>query len=170
MTIPVYFGSSTGNTENAAELMKEKFDELNGTNLDLINVGDIEADQLVEHEQIIIGVPTWETGELQQDWDYLFTELDDLDFSGKKVAIFGQGDAMGYPDTFQDGIGILAKKLRDRGASIVGLTSTEGYDYDESFAEENGQFLGLCLDEDNQPELSDERITHWVAQIANEFK
>ena len=170
MSIPLFFGSSTGNTENAAELMKEKFKALNGTELELINVGDIEADQLSNHDTLIIGIPTWETGELQQDWDYLFTELDELDFSAKKVAIFGQGDAMGYPDTFQDGIGILAKKFRELGAEIIGLTSTEGYDYEESVAEENGKFLGLCLDEDNQPELSEERIESWVGQIAAEFQ
>ncbi|BDA73963.1 hypothetical protein CAL7716_081290 [Calothrix sp. PCC 7716] len=36
-------------------------------------------------------------GELQDDWDNFFDELDNIDFSGKKVAYFGVGDQNDYP-------------------------------------------------------------------------
>jgi flavodoxin len=47
-------------------------------------------------------VSTWGIGDLQQDWDTRINLLAPVDFSGKKVAFFGLGDAMGYPDSFLD--------------------------------------------------------------------
>ena len=167
--IPLYYGSSTGNTEASAELIAEEFSNQHDILIKLINVCDIDAEQLIEVDKMIIGVPTWESGELQQDWEYLFDELDDLDFSNKKIALFGQGDASGYPDTYQDAIGILAKKLRDLGAEITGKTSIDGYDFTDSVAVEGEHFLGLALDNDNEEELTEPRIQSWVTQLAGEF-
>ena len=53
--------------------------------------------------------------------------LDEIDFSGKKVAYFGAGDQVGYPDTFQDAMGILEEKISDQGGTTVGYWSTDGY-------------------------------------------
>ena len=36
-------------------------------------------------------------------------------------------------------------------------------------AVKNGKFVGLAIDEDNQSDLTDERIKIWVAQIKKEF-
>ena len=58
----------------------------------------------------------------------------------------------------------------ENGGKIVGKWPTEGYEHTESKAEvEEGVFLGLALDEDNQYEQTDERVDTWVAQIINEF-
>ena len=168
--ISLFFGSSTGNTETSAQIIADEFSNNHGLTVKLVNVSDIEVDDLVaESDKIIVGVPTWDDGELQQDWDYLFEDIDDLDFSEKKIALFGHGDAMGYPDTYQDAIGILAEKFRELGAKIVGLTSVAGYDFEESKAVEDGKFLGLCLDNDNEEDLTEPRITSWVSQLATEF-
>ena len=45
--------------------------------------------------------------------------MDDLDLSGKKVAVFGLGDQEAYPDTFVDGLGILANKVKCEPTAVL---------------------------------------------------
>lgn len=122
-----------------------------------------------EYECLIIGCPTWDVGELQSDWDSFFPELDSMNFSGKLVAYFGTGDQMGYADNFQDAIGILEEKISLKGGKTVGYWSTDGYEFSESRALRNGKFVGLAIDEDNQSDLTDERVKAWVTQLKKEF-
>lgn len=51
--------------------------------MSLYNVADIDTSDLEEYENIIVGCPTWNIGELQSDWDGVYQELDGIDFSGK---------------------------------------------------------------------------------------
>ncbi|RMF69726.1 MAG: flavodoxin FldA, partial [Cyanobacteria bacterium J069] len=46
---------------------------------------------------------------------------------------------------------------------------TDGYDFNESKAVRDGKFVGLAIDEDNQSDLTTERIQSWVAQLKREF-
>lgn len=83
---PVY-GSDTGFTELAANLIKEEFDTIAP---DLIRVHDIAetpVERVLDYLYLIIGCPTWNIGELQDDWDDVYLIL-----ASKKVAIFGLGD------------------------------------------------------------------------------
>lgn len=66
-------------------------------------------------------------------------------------------------------MGILEEKIASLGGKTVGYWSTDGYEHEASQAEKNGKFVGLALDEDNQSELTDERINKWVAQLKSEF-
>ena len=66
-------------------------------------------------------------------------------------------------------MGILEAKITARGAKTIGYWSTDGYDFTESKAVRNGKFVGLAIDEDNQSDLTDERVKAWVAQIKQEF-
>ena len=90
-------------------------------------------------------------------------------FSGKFVGLFGAGDQVGYEESFQDALGILGRKLRMRGAKLIGFTSTAGYDYSRSEGVEGARFMGLALDFDNQADLNALRIAAWVGQIATEM-
>ena len=76
---------------------------------------------------------------------------------------------LGYSDNFMDAAGILEAKISARGGKTIGYWSTDGYDYTESKAVRNGKFVGLAIDEDNQSDLTDERVKAWVAQIKQEF-
>ena len=164
--IGLFFSSSTGNTEEAAASIKAAFgDDV----VDVYSVADTPVDKMLEYDKLIIGIPTWEIGELEADWDAVVDDYAALDLSGKQLAVFGLGDQLNYPDTYQDGIGILAKKGRDAGATLVGYTSTEGHDFDDSFGLEDGKFMGLSLDNDNQAGNTDDRITAWVEQLKGEF-
>ena len=162
--IGVIFGSSTGNTETAAEKIAEA---LGGA--DVKNIADISEDDINEYDCVVFGASTWGAGELQDDWEDNIGTLDDADLSGKKVAIFGLGDQEGYPDTFVDAMGTIAEKVKSGGATIVGQTSTDGYTFDESTAVVDGKFLGLVLDEENQADESDDRIAKWCEQLKKEF-
>ncbi len=108
---------------------------------------------------------TWDDGELQDDWSDLVEDIADQDLSGKKVALFGCGDSEGYGDTFCDAVGILKEELSNSGCTFVGAISKDGYEYEASRAEEGGKLVGCCLDEDNQDDLTDERIDRWVEAV-----
>lgn len=164
--IGLFFGSDTGNTENTAVKIIEMLDK----DIDLINVFDAKAEDFTQYDNLILGLSTWHDGELQSDWDTFFMEFSEIDFTNKTIALFGLGDQYVYADYFVDGIGIIGEVVINNGGKIIGKWSTEGYEHTESKAEiEEGIFLGLALDEDNQPELTDERIKTWTKQIVKEF-
>ncbi|MDC0834787.1 flavodoxin FldA [Leptolyngbya valderiana BDU 20041] len=165
--IGLFYGSTTGNTETAAEAIQAEFggDDV----VELQNIADADLSELEEYDCLILGSPTWNIGELQSDWEGCFDELDDLDLSGKKVAYFGVGDQIGYADNFQDAMGILEEKVSSLGGQTVGHWPVDGYDFSESKAVKNGKFIGLALDDDNQDDLTEERIQKWVVQLKSEF-
>jgi len=165
--IGLFVGSTTGKTEDAAEIVKTEFggDEV----VTIYNMTDAQPDDFNGYQNLIIASPTWNIGELQSDWEGFFEELDNIDFKGKKVAYFGTGDQIGYGDNFQDAIGMLEEKISSLGGTTVGHWPTEGYDFTESKAVKDGKFIGLALDDDNQAELTEERIKKWVAQLKTDF-
>jgi flavodoxin I len=164
--IGLFYGTQTGKTESIAEMIR---DEFGASEIDMHDMSQVDVSDFDGYTKLIIASPTWDIGELQNDWDIFFPELDTIDFKGKTIAYFGTGDQLGYSDNFMDAIGILEAKISARGGKTIGYWSTEGYEHTESKADKNGKFVGLAIDEDNQPELTEERIKTWVAQIKREF-
>ncbi len=72
---------------------------------------------------------------------------------------------MKYGERFADGLYALYDIIRSRGASIIGSWSTEGYDYQQSKAEVEGRFVGLVIDNLNQPLETEPRIDAWLELI-----
>ena len=140
-----------------------------GEDVELVNVDDIKKGNFPDYENMIVGVPTWFDGELPNYWDELLPALEDIDFSTKKVAIFGLGDQKGYPENFCDAIGIMALFFEEKGAQIVGHLPLTGYTFETSKAVRNGEFLGLPLNQENQSRLTAGRIESWVETLKNEF-
>ena len=168
-TIGFYYGSTMGTTEFVAEKVQDAAKRV-GLELTPINIGSLSDPRaLLKHDQLILGTPTWNVGQLQDDWLMLYPKLDMLDFSGKQVALFGVGDQLGYPDNFLDALGTLGQKLQECGADLVGFWPTEGYDFTASKAQIGDRFMGLGVDDYNQEDLTEERITRWLEQIQNEF-
>ena len=146
--VGIIFGSSMGNTEDAAKLISEKL----GIENELKNVADITpADR-----------------NKQDDWAGF--DFSALDVAGKTVAIFGMGDSSSYSDAYCNAMRELYDNFKKAGANIVGAVPTDGYEFDESKAVVDGKFVGLALDNDNQSDLTESRIEAWVAQIAPSFK
>ncbi|MGA1932480.1 flavodoxin [Arcobacter sp. YIC-464] len=163
MATAIFYTTSTGNSTEIANKIAE---ELNG-----IEVFDLSSnlDKIAEYEKVIIGCSTWGDGELNDDFDEVWDEFSEVDFSGKTVALFSLGDQEGYGDTFADALGIIYEQVSQKGANVIGFTSTDGYDYDESKAEIDGKFAGLVIDEDNQDDLTDDRIKSWSEDIKNDI-
>ena len=169
--IGLFYGTDTGNTETAANDIKDKFDELLGSDsVELLEIYQKKKADMEAFDLIVMGQPTWYDGELQGDWEEFIPELKEMDFTGKKVAFFGLGDQYGYASYFCDSIGIFADMIIAQGGQIVGYTSTEGYEHDYSKAEKDDKFCGLCLDVDNQDDMSEDRINTWVPQVIQEFE
>jgi flavodoxin II len=170
--IGLFYGSSTCYTEMAAEKIAEAINGLCGTELvSLHNIASDSIELMSEYQYLVLGIPTWDYGELQEDWESNWEAIDSLDFTGKQVAIYGLGDQIGYPEWFQDALGYLWAKIVNLGASTVGAWPNQGYSFEQSKAlTEDGQFfVGLPLDDENQFELSDDYIAKWSQQILREF-
>lgn len=168
--IGLLYGSTTGTTERIAERMQVLAAHL-GVQLSVVNVAGLKDPALMlRYRHLILGVSTWNVGQLQDDWRVLYPRLDDLDFGGRQVALFGIGDQVGYPANFLDALGILAKKLRERHASIVGAWPTAGYDFVASAAVDGDAFVGLGIDDLNQEHLNDARIEAWLRCVFRAFE
>ena len=163
--IGIFFGSTEGNTERVVNQIQEIF----GDDAALHNVNSSTADDMQEYSYLILACPTWEIGRLQEDWDGFIDEIENVDYTGKKVTYLGLGDADGYPDTFLDALGIIHDRIKDKGASFVGAWPTDGYNFNASKGVIDGKFLGLAIDEDNQKDLTKSRVEKWVSQLKNEF-
>lgn len=85
----IFFGSDTGNTENIAKMIQKQLGK------DVADVHDIaksSKEDLEAYDILLLGIPTWYYGEAQCDWDDFFPTLEEIDFNGKLVALFGCGD------------------------------------------------------------------------------
>ena len=158
----IFYGSSSGKTAAVASRIYEK---LGTVKADLKDVGESSPEDLLDYEFLILGIPTWGMGQTQEDWEKLIPLLEGLNLTGKKVALFGLGDQESYPGTFADALGRLYEVLLKTGCRFTGSWPLAGYAYEGSTAVKGGRFVGLVLDEDNQPELTSQRIDNWLKDI-----
>ncbi|OSY87107.1 flavodoxin FldA [Tenacibaculum holothuriorum] len=168
--IALIYGSDTGMTE---EIVSSIVDDWTLTDLEVIEVSNVTKDDFKRFDYFILGLSTWYDGDLQSDWEtYFDKEFQQIDFTGKTIAIFGLGDQYGYAEYFIDGVGILAKVILQNGGNLIGSWSIKEYDFAESKAEIDGKnlFYGLAIDEDNEPEKTPERLANWLQQIEKEFQ
>jgi flavodoxin I len=159
MSITIVYGSDSGVTRKIANKLAAKCGA-KALDIKKASTSDFENCSL-----LILGCPTYADGELQSDWVEHLGKLEEANLTGKKIAIFGMGDQINYPSSFVDAIGILYDVVIGKGATVVGFTEPNGFDYSESKALRDGKFVGLALDEDNQAAKTDARIGAWLAQI-----
>jgi flavodoxin I len=170
--IGLFYGPLGGSTERVA---KKVAAALGNENVDLIPIKESKASDVDKYENVIfgmstIGKETWDADKPANDWDLFLPELEKIDYSNKVIAMFGLGDQVTYDLHFVDALGLVAEEILPKGAKIVGSVSTDGYDFRESEALYDGKFIGLPVNEDFEPELTDERVNNWVEKIKTEFK
>lgn len=166
-TVGLFFGSDTGNTEAVAKMIQKK---LGKKMVDVYDIAKASKAEIENFDLLLLGIPTWYYGEAQCDWDDFFPELEEIDFTDKLVAIFGCGDQEDYAEYFLDAMGTVKDIVEPKGAIIVGHWPTDGYEFEASQAlTDDGKFVGLGIDEDRQPELTEERVDAWVKQIYDEM-
>ncbi|UTW00856.1 flavodoxin [Marinomonas rhizomae] len=165
-TIALIYGTDTNNTEEVGHKIAKQWEEL-GEQVDIFNIKDIELSQLEQYPMLILGIPTWDFGGIQSDWEDIGDSLATLDLEDTVIALYGLGDQFGYGDYFIDAVGWLYEKLLPTNTNFIGQWSTEGYEFEASRAciENKESFVGLAIDEDQQFELTDQRIEQWVIQL-----
>lgn len=157
MKVGIFYGSTTGVTKDISKKIAEKI----GGEVYTAN----EIEKMLDMDLTILATSTWGAGDLQDDWLGAIDNLKKLNIQGKKVALVGVGDQIMFSSTFVNGLKELYDIVKEQGANIVGDTSIEGYEYDDSTAIVDGRFVGLVVDETNQSELTDERIENWLREI-----
>jgi flavodoxin I len=173
--IGLFFSSSTGNTRRIAKMIKKRYDD--DTMTEALNVNKATPELLAGYSHLILGTSTLGGGQLPGlstdcmggGWEEFLPRLKGVDFSGKTVAVYGLGDQDKYPEEFVDAMGEIYQFIVARGAKVVGTWPADDYDFISSKALVNDEFVGLVLDQDNQKNLTDERLDTWLKQIAPDF-
>lgn len=160
--IGIFFGSSTGDTEKVALLIQEL---IGIEKADIHDIKESKAEDLRQYSFLIMGISTWGTGNLQEDWEEFLRKLSKFNYSGYKAALFGLGDQESYPDTFADAMGFVYDTFKSLGFNMTGEFPVNGYEFLHSRAERNGEFVGLVIDERNQPGLTEGRVIAWLKNL-----
>ena len=137
MKAKVIFGSTTGMTEAVAGKIAKSL------GCDAVNVSAADA-AAFDAELLVLGSSTWGVGDLQDDWA---AKLDEVkgNFAGKKVAVFGLGDSVGFADSYCVAAETIANAAKDAGATLVGEI--------------------LKIDDTNEADQTDGKIAAWVETI-----
>jgi len=160
-----YGGSPKGSTHKVADLIRNV---LGKSNVDVYNIAGIKPSDIEKYKYLILGTSAWGIGDMHRDWEMFIDDLAEINFEGKKVALFGLGDQKLYPESFVDGMGTIYCRLPDKKV-VVGFWPTKGYDFYFSSAEKDGEFVGLAIDDDSQPELTEDRVRKWAEILKKEF-
>lgn len=159
----LFYGTQTGTAGVTAEVIQQS---LSGVISEIKCIYSAKADELQECDFLVLGGSTWGDGELTDDWLDFWPQMDKIDFSGKKVALFALGDQTGYSYNFVSAMRLLYDKVKERGGEIIGdQVSKDGFEFDHSEALVDGAFVGLVLDEVNEPEMSEPRIKLWSEAV-----
>ena len=170
--VGIFFGPAGGATEKVAKKIQEAFGE---DMADILPIKETKADDVNKYENIVFGCSTrgketWQSDKSKPDWDIFRPEINKIDYTGKTFALFGLGDSGTYAAMFVDAMGILANEMLKHNANIVGRVPTCEYNFKESEAVIENQFIGLPIDEDYEPELTDRRVKEWVDRLKLAFE
>jgi len=171
--IALFYWPKGGNVEFSANRIFKKFEP--GT-AELHSIDEIDHVKPEEMDLIIVGGSTvgaivWEKADDNNLWFDFFAKCSNAELTGKPYAIFGLGDQVLYPENFVDGMMLIKNEFEGNGARLIGTWPNEGYKFTASEALlSDNTFVGLALDEDNQDELTEQRIEKWVKQVKEEAK
>lgn len=169
--IAIFYGPIGGAVNRVADKIKEAIGE---DKVEMVPVKTASADDIAKYDKIIFGLSTvgrdtWDSEFSIDDWVIFMPETSKVDYSNKTVAVFGLGDHITYAHSFVDHIGLLGKGLMEHGAVLVGQIDADEYEYEDSDAVIDGKFIGLPVDEDFEPELTDQRVARWLEQLKPHF-
>ena len=93
--IGLFYAMNAAKTSHIAEKIREK---LGHKEVEMIMIEKAWQNDFQAYDNLIVGASTWFDGELPTYWDEMIPEIESLDLKDKKVALFGLGDQIGYPD------------------------------------------------------------------------
>ncbi|BBO84064.1 flavodoxin [Desulfosarcina ovata subsp. sediminis] len=115
----IIYGSTTGNTEDMAGMVKAEFEqadfEVEVKEVTQAAVADLTAD----HDLILLGCPAYgdDEIELQEDFAEFYEKLNGIQLNGKPFAVFAPGDST-Y-EHFCGSVDMLEDKMNDLGGKMV---------------------------------------------------
>lgn len=172
-SVGVFFGTSTGGTEDAAYLVSAALGDVASDPIDIDEAQGSVAAEFARFESLVVGTPTWNTGADTErsgvGWDEIYySEMQELNIAGKKVAVFGLGDSVSYAENYADATGELFDVFESLGCTMLGASSQEGYQHEASKAIRGDAFCGLLLDAVNEEDLTEERVGAWASRLLAE--
>ncbi len=166
MKILITYATTTGNTEYVARVISYA---LKSHEVEVKNVRDVSPNDFADYDLLIFGTPTWGNGNMHKDWGEFAEKLLGKSLKGKNVALFGLGDSLMFSKQFADGLKELYDLCIKEGANVVGRWETEGYKFESSKAVISGEFCGLVIDQENEGELTVNRVNEWVRKVLLEI-
>jgi len=168
----VFYSPVGGNVNNVANMLGEM---IGNDKVDIIPVKEVESEDLYKYQQIIlvgstVGTDHWKNEIIVDEWPEFFRKSKETGYENKKVAIVGLGNCVLYPEHFADGMAVLYEEIKKQNGEVLGKVNAEGYDFTDSESlDEDGFFCGLAIDEDNEAELTEERLEKWISQLKPDF-
>ena len=174
MSKTALFYSPEGGSVNK---VANKLGEMIGNDkVDIFPVKEVEKGDLDKYNKIIlvgstVGADHWDNEIVVDEWTEFFTKITEISFENKKVAIVGLGNSVLYPSHFADGMADLYERMTKQNAKVLGFVDAKGYDFEDSEAvNDDGFFCGLAIDEDNEAELTTERLEKWISILKPDFE
>lgn len=174
-SIGIFFGTDSGTTRLIAKKVARALKKGVGDDrvAKPVNINRVTPLDMLAYETLILGTPTYGEGDLpgkasrnsEESWLEFLPGLQGQDFAGRKVALYGLGDQEEYPETFLNGMRDLYDAFAGAGAELIGTSPVDGFEFKQSRAVENGNFIGLALDQHLQHLLTDQRIEAWLDEV-----
>jgi flavodoxin I len=174
--VGIFFGTDTGNTRRIAKDIATKLGSAIAAKP--VNVRNASVADMQGYDILILGTPTYgegllpglSTGNAMESWEEFLPTLAGQDFTGKKVAIYGLGNQKSYPNEFVNAMFYLYEQFAHCNATVIGAWDTEGYHFKTSKAVVDERFVGLVLDQENQKDLTADRLECWLTKLAADWE
>ena len=169
----IFYSPQGGSVNSIANMLGEM---IGNEKVEISPVKDFKENDLHKYNQIIligstVGADHWDNEVVVDEWTEFFTRIEKPGLKEKKVAIVGLGNSVLYPEHFVDGMAVLHEKVLEQNATVFGKVDAAEYDFEDSEAvNEDGYFCGLAIDEDNEPELTAERLEKWISLLKPDFE
>jgi len=169
----IFFSPEGGSVNKVAD----KLGALIGIDkVDVIPVKEAKTEDFDKNTKFIfvgstVGADHWNNEVIVDEWTAFFVKIREISLEKKIIAIVGLGNSVLYPSHFADGMATLYEKLIKQNAEILGKVDSKDYDFEDSEAlDDEGFFCGLALDEDNEAELTTERLERWISILKPDFE
>jgi len=169
----LFYSPEGGNVNRVTNKLGEM---IGNDKVDIIPVKEVEKGDLYKYNKIIlvgstVGADHWNNEIVVDEWPEFFTKIKEISFEKKKVAIVGLGNSVLYPEHFVDGMAVLYEKIIQQNGEVLGFVDAKDYDFTDSEAlNDDGFFCGLAIDEDNEAELTSERLEKWISILKSDFE
>lgn len=115
-SILILYASEMGNTQDIAQKMAEGI-RAGGVTPKVKDAFGATADEITDYDAFLFGSGTTGDGELPDEAQDIYDDLDALDLKGVPCAVFGAGDTS-Y-ELYCEAVNTIHKKLDDLGADLI---------------------------------------------------